>query len=146
MITRKIFLIAAMGIILAACVMNTFPARGQAPSVALNRSRLYNPGTEVHVKGKVISVEQATGREGWAGTHFLLDTDKQTLDVHVGPSWFLAGKKVRIAAGDQLEIIDSRVRMNGKDTLLARQIIREGTVVTLRDAEGIPLWSRQGCS
>jgi len=69
----------------------------------------YNPATEVTVKGAVEKVTQDTSPMGWPGTHLTLKTDTDTLDVHVGPSAFLTEKKFEIAAGDQVEVIGSKI-------------------------------------
>ena len=39
-------------------------------------------------------------------------TEKKTIDVHVGPSWYLVEK---FAEGDQIEVTGSRVKFNSPD-------------------------------
>jgi hypothetical protein len=114
----------------------------QTPAGAGRGRRMYNPATEVTVKGTVEEVNQVTGRRGWAGTHLTLKTDGGSLDVHLGPSSFMASKKFEIAKGDQIEVIGSKVSYQGHDGLVAREIRKGDQTLTVRDAQGIPLWSR----
>lgn len=104
-------------------------------------TRMYNPATEVTLKGSVEAVNQVTGPRGWGGTHLSLKTDKETIDVHVGPSWFLAQHKMSFAKGDQVEVTGSRVKFGGQDALIAREIKKGSETFTLRDVRGIPAWS-----
>lgn len=106
-------------------------------------ARYYNPSTEVTVKGTVEQVREVTGRRrGWNGTHLTLRTAKETFDVHLGPSSFLAEKGFKFAKGDQIEVTGSKVKYNGAEALIARQVKKEGKTLVLRDARGIPEWSR----
>jgi len=107
---------------------------------------VYNPATEITVKGTVEAVHQVTGRQGWGGTHLQLKTESETLDVHVGPSWFLSQKKMTFAKGDQIEVTGSKVKFDKADALLAREITKGDQKLTLRDKNGFPVWSRRGRS
>jgi hypothetical protein len=81
---------------------------------------------------------------GWSGTHLTLKTEAETLDVHVGPSWFLTQNQFSFAKGDQVEVTGSKVKVGTADTLLAREVKKEGKALVLRNPQGIPQWSRRG--
>jgi hypothetical protein len=102
---------------------------------------MYNPTTEVTLKGSVEVVNQMMGPQGWGGTHLSLKTDKETIDVHVGPSWFLTQSKMSFAKGDQVEVTGSRVKFGDNDALIAREIKKGGETFILRNAQGIPVWA-----
>jgi hypothetical protein len=99
----------------------------------------YDPATEVTVKGSIEEVKQQTGMPG---THLILKTDKESLDVRLGPSAFLTAHKFEIAKGDQIEVTGSKVKLAGLDVILAREVKKGDTILTLRNAQGIPEWSR----
>lgn len=103
---------------------------------------MYDTATETSVSGTVEAVNEVTGRRGWSGTHVQLKTAEGILDVHVGPSWFLTKKKFALAKGDQIEVTGSKIRYNDADALLARTIKKGDVELTLRNAQGIPAWSR----
>jgi hypothetical protein len=101
----------------------------------------YNPSTEVTVKGAVEKVTEDANPMGWSGTHLTLKTGTETLDVHLGPSDFLREKKFEIATGDQVEVIGTKIKYEGADALLAREIKKGDKSLILRNAQGIPQWS-----
>jgi hypothetical protein len=103
--------------------------------------RHYDPKTETTVKGTVTDVQQPTGRRGaWTGTHLIVKTDGGDLDVHVGPSSYISEKQFSFAKGDAVEVVGSKVTIEGKEVVLAREITKDGKTLILRDAQGIPQW------
>lgn len=117
-------------------------AAGQSAGGNGQGSRRYNPATEITVTGTVAEVQQFNRGGGWGGTHLALKTDHGTLDVHLGPSRFLAEKKFTFAKGDQLEVTGSKIPYDGGEALVARLVKKGDKTLTLRDTAGIPLWSR----
>ncbi len=103
--------------------------------------RYYDPKTETTVKGTIQEVQEYTGRRGGTGTHLVLATDAGPLEVHVGPSAYLAKKQFSFAKGDEIQVLGSKVSLGGKDALLAREITKQGKSLVLRNAQGIPEWS-----
>ena len=104
----------------------------------------YNTATEATLKGSVEAVKQTGGMPGGGGTHLTLKTEKETIDVHVGPSWFLTQNKMSFAKGDQIQVTGSRVKFGTEDALLAREIKKGDQTLTLRNAQGIPAWAGKG--
>lgn len=103
--------------------------------------RLYNPSTEITVRGRVTTIDSATGRRGWSGIHLAVESQGVKHDVHIGPSAYLERNGFTFAVGDQVEIVGSEVPYNGTKALLAREIKRDGKTLALRDKQGFPLWS-----
>jgi hypothetical protein len=107
----------------------------------------YDTATEVTLKGTVEAVKQIQGmqgRQGMGGTHLTIKTEKESIDVHVGPSWFLQQHKMTFSKGDQLEVTGSRVKFENADALLAREIKKGEQTLTLRNAQGVPAWAGMG--
>jgi hypothetical protein len=110
---------------------------------------MYDVKTEATVKGTIDSVETVTGagargRGAAGGMHLVLKTVAGTLQVHVGPTAYLAEKGIVLAKGDAVEILGSRVTIGGEPVLIARQIKKGDQTWTLRDPSGRPLWSGRG--
>jgi hypothetical protein len=122
--------------VLAACLASSALAQG----VGRTR-RIYNPSTETTVKGTVEKVTEITGRRAWNGVHLTLKSDDQTYGVHVGRSDYVSGKGFAFSAGDQIEVTGSKVELGGAETIIAREIKKDGKTLTLRDSQGIPKWS-----
>lgn len=139
MISRKPATLVMEITVLALLV--TIPAFAQRAG-RQGRAVHYNPATEVREKGTVEDVRQAGGYRGWSGMHILLKTDKEDLDVRLGPTAFLAENGFTFAKGDQIEVLGSRVKVGATDALLAREVSKDGKTLVLRDASGIPKWNR----
>ena len=123
-------------------MMSVPPAVAQSAGANSRRSPKYNPATEITVTGTVEEVQHYTRGGGWGGTHLTLNTEHGTLDVHLGPSEFLAEKQFTFAKGHQLEATGSKIPYSEGEALVARIVKKGEKTVTLRDSAGIPLWSR----
>ena len=136
---RKYFSFALGAVLL---LLGGIAVVSQAQTQPRKHAPMYDPATEVTVKGTIEEVKQVTGRHGWGGTHLILKTDAEALDVHVGPSWFLSREKMEFAKGDEIEVVGSKITYQDAPALLAREITKGEQKLTLRDAQGIPVWAR----
>ena len=133
---------AALALAGASVVMaQTEPGRQGSP--------MYDVKTEVTITGTVETIEIVAGsggggRSALGGTHLVMKTDKEALGVHVGPTAYLKEKGIAFAKGDLLEILGSRVIIDGQPIVIARQVKKGDSTWTLRDASGRPLWSGRG--
>lgn len=85
------------------------PGRGQGRGWGAGDpySRMYNSKTVETLSGEVVSVDKFTpGRKMSYGVHFTLKTEKETIPVHLGPSWYMEKQGVTIAQGDKVEVTD----------------------------------------
>lgn len=115
--------------------------------------RMYDPATETTFKGTVEEVTQATSASmkgmqmkgmgrGMMGTHLTVKTTgDEVRTVMLGPSTFSESKGFKFAKGDSVEITGSKVTMGGTDYIVAREVVKDGKTLTLRDKTGTPLWS-----
>lgn len=108
----------------------------------------YDTKTEATFTGAVDAVENVTppgkGRRNLGGTHIRLRTEKETVEVHLGPTAFLRDQQAEIAKGDAVDILGSRVVVDGESVVLAREIKKGGRTWMLRDASGRPAWAGRG--
>jgi len=102
----------------------------------------YDPATEVTVTGKITEVTKVGRRGMMPGLHVRLQTEKGALDVHLGPAPFLEKSKMTFEKGEEMEVTGSRVKYDGADAIIAREVKKAGRALTLRDSQGIPKWSR----
>jgi hypothetical protein len=106
---------------------------------------VYDPKTVETITGTLESVERVASRTGrTAGVHLLVKTDKETVPVHLGPSWYVDKQDVKITRGDRVDLTGSRGKLNGKSVLIAGHVKRGDKVLRLRDDSGVPQWSGQG--
>jgi hypothetical protein len=124
-------------------------AMAQTSGAGRQGSPMYNLKSETTINGIVERVETVMptggrGRGALGGTHLTVKTDRETLDVHVGPTAYLTEKGITFAKGDSLEILGSRVTIDENPVVIARQIKKGENTWTLRDASGRPLWAGRG--
>ncbi len=148
---KFISLIGILGLVLAATAARAQP--GMGPGGGQGRgwgagnaySRMYNPKTVETLSGEVVSVEKFTpGRQMSYGVHFTLKTAKETIPVHLGPSWYLDKQSMTFAQGDKVEVTGSRITYEGKPAIIAAEVKKGGQILKLRDAAGIPAWAGRG--
>lgn len=102
----------------------------------------YDKSTEITVRGTVENVIQMTGNNPrrMPGTHLTLKTDTGAVLVFLGPSSYLEQKHFTLAKGDKIEVIGSRNNLPGGEAIMAREVKKGEKVLTLRGADGTPLW------
>lgn len=104
--------------------------------------RMYDAKTVETVSGEVMSVQQMTPMKGMGpGVHLTLKTDKGSIDVHLGPAWYIERQDTKIAAGDKIQVKGSRITYQGKPAIIAAEIHKGDELLVLRDANGIPMWA-----
>lgn len=154
----------AFGVFLAFGLTGTAAFAQMGAGQGMDQGRMmmkYDPSTEVTVKGTVEEVQGASNPMsqggmmsqggtmgskkgmGRMGTHLMLKTQDGTLTVIVGPSRFIADKGFSFAKDDQIEVTGSKLKYQGKDEILAREIKKGDKLLTLRNAQGVPEWSRR---
>ena len=105
-------------------------------------SRIYDTNTVETIRGEVVSVEKFTPGKGMgSGVHLLVKTEKETIPVHLGPSWFMDNQETKIEPKDKLEIKGSRVTFEEKPAIIAAELRKGDEVLKLRDDRGIPAWA-----
>lgn len=145
---RIMTLVAAVTVLTFALGVNALAQRGTMRQGAggwgpgTPYGRMYNPRTVETITGEVVSVDKTTPIKGMSyGVHILVRTDKETIAVHLGPGWYIENQDVEIAREDKIEVKGSRITFEGKPALIAAEVKRGDDVLTLRDANGVPVWS-----
>lgn len=108
-------------------------------------NRMYNPQTVETLSGTVEKVDRFTPGRGMSyGIHLLLKTDQETIPVHLGPGWYVEAQEVKVSPGDKVEVTGSRITFEGKPAIVASVVKKDGKTMTLRDANGVPVWAGRG--
>jgi hypothetical protein len=107
--------------------------------------RNYDPKTVETIEGKVLSIEKTTPPKNRGyGVHLTLQTNKETIPVHLGPGWYIEKQTPKIEANDTITVTGSRVTIDGKSAIIAAQVKKGNEILKLRDENGIPAWRRAG--
>ncbi len=103
--------------------------------------RMYNPSTEKTIKGVIEDVTAASRGSMMMGTHLSVKTADGLATVALGPASFISSSGFKFAKGDSVEITGSQVTMGGAEWIIAREVIKDGKTLTLRDKDGNPKWA-----
>ena len=104
--------------------------------------RMYDPKTVQSVSGDVLKVETFVPDKGTSrGVHLQLKTEKETIPVHLGPSWYIDNQEIKIQTGDKIEVKGSRITFEDKPAIVAAEIVKGDQVLKLRDERGVPAWA-----
>jgi len=137
---RKV-LATVCGVALAGFVGTTALAQ-RGPGGPMTASR-YDPKTEVTVTGTVEKITESASRGGLRmGRHVTLETDGGTVEVHLGPVGYWKKNGFDLAKGDTIEVTGSKSKVDDTEVMRAREVKKGEKTVTLRNAQGVPLWSR----
>lgn len=125
-------------IIALAAIVPVFAAQGSDNKETVPK---YDPSTEATFKGTVDEVrDRNCPVSRGMGSHILLKTGDTTIEVHIAPTKFVKDYEVVFEKGDQIEVIGSKVKFEGVDTIFAREIRRGNDTFVFRDKDGKPIW------
>jgi hypothetical protein len=104
----------------------------------------YDLKTVETIGGKVLSIEKTTPakRRGY-WVDLVLQTEKETIAVQLGPAWYIDKQAMRIEPNDTITVTGSRVTMDGKPAIIAADVTKGNELLKVRDNNGIPLWPRR---
>lgn len=141
---RLAAILCMLGVLLAAAVAQPVVISGpQGYGADSPYNQLYNTRTVFTFKGKVVGKEVSPPMKGMANAVTLLVKSSETSTtwhVDVGPDWFVVNQVTEIRVGDAVQITGSRVKIDGKDVILASQIVKGKAVLALRRPMGRPYW------
>jgi hypothetical protein len=102
----------------------------------------YNTKTEVELRGTILKVNEVAPGEAFAGIHLTIQTKTNaTFDVFVGPADFIKLMKMPFRPGvKDVGVTGSKVKFEGNDLVLAREVRIDNIFLTLRDEKGFPNW------
>ena len=101
----------------------------------------FDPATLETLEGTALEVNQYSGHHG---VFVLMQTSQGTVEVHLGPDWYLEDQEIEVTPGSSLAVTGFRTQFNNQSRVMASEIKYGDQVVQLRDAEGYPAWVEQG--
>jgi hypothetical protein len=63
------------------------------------------------------------------------------IDVYLCPKSFLDDMGMSLTKGDEIALTGSKVKAEGADLILVREVVKGNDTVVLRDGKGDPVWS-----
>jgi hypothetical protein len=122
---------------LAAIALVATSAFSQAPPK-------YDPATETTVKGTVgeLKLVPPTGGKplAYLVTKTGPDKEKDTVQIFLCPKSFLDQMGIAFKTDEAIEVKGSKVKQDGADLILAREMVKGGETLTFRFPNGKPAW------
>ncbi len=72
--------------------------------------------------------------------HLLIKNATETVDIYLCPKSFFDNMEMGFNKGDELSFTGSRVKQDGADIVLVREVVKGNDTYVLRDAKGSPVW------
>jgi len=107
-------------------------------------ARAFDPKAVTTIQGEITDIQRLAGRHGHEGIHLTIAMGSETLEVRLGPDFYVDGQALKLAKGDRVEVKGSRATLDGQPVIIAQEVRRDDQVLALRDANGMPLWRGQG--
>lgn len=104
--------------------------------------RMYNTKTVETIKGKVLSVDGFIPARGMShGVHLQVQTQKDIVNVHLGPAWYIQNQDIVIKPEDKIEIKGSKINNAYEPAIIAAEVKKGNMTLVLRSEDGFPVWN-----
>jgi len=101
----------------------------------------YDLTTETKMKGTVQELKLPEKGSEKEGARMTVKSGADTLDVYLCPKSFLEDMGSTLAKGDEISLTGSKVKQDGADMILAREVVKGNDTLVLRDDKGKPVWN-----
>ena len=120
-------------LIIATILLFAVPALPQA-------APKYDPATETKFKGIVEQLKIVPPSGGKPAAYLVVKSAPDSVEVFLCPKSFLDEMGVGLKPGDEIQVTGSKVKQDGADLILAREVIKGDDTLTLRFKDGKPAW------
>src|ERR1700751_4665233 len=99
----------------------------------------YDLATETKMKGTIqeLKLPEKGAKEA---ARLTLKSGDTTFEVYLCPKSFLDDMGSNLAKGDEVNLTGSKVKQDGADLILAREVSKGPDTLVLRDDKGKPVW------
>ena len=108
--------------------------------------RMYDPQRVRSISGVAERTDMESPWEN-IGIGLLLTVrtrDQEQVRAHVGPLWFVQQAGIDVAPGDEVTVTGSMMGAAGEEAMMVRELEMEQQQITLREADGVPVWIGRG--
>ncbi len=102
---------------------------------------MYDPSRVKTFEGTITEIQPGNWENRMSqGVHLLMKTNTETLELHLGPVWYLEQQNFQIKPNDSLEVKGMRVKRGRQSILIVGEIKKGNQTLQLRDENGYPRW------
>ena len=118
----------------------TVVAAGAWPMTGPASPPKYDVATEAKMKVTVEELKLPPKGNEKDVAHLLVKSGSDTLDIYLCPKAFLDDMGATFAKGDEVTVTGSKIKQDGADLVLAREVVKGSDTLMLRDEKGKPVW------
>jgi hypothetical protein len=104
----------------------------------------YDSASETTITGNVRELKLVPPTGGKAVAYLVTktgpDKEKDTVQIFLCPKSFLDQMGITFSADEKVEVKGSKVKQDGADLILAREMLKGGETLTFRFPDGKPAW------
>ena len=100
----------------------------------------YDPTTENKLKGIVEQLKLVPPTGGKSVAYLVIKNGEGTVQIFLCPKRFLDDMGVNFKAGDEIQVTGSKVKQDGTELILAREVAKGGDTLIVRFKDGKPAW------
>ena len=100
----------------------------------------YDPATETKLKGVVEELKFVPPSGGKPVAYLVMKSGQDSVQVFLCPKSFLDDMGASFKPADAVEVTGSKVKQDGADMILAREVVKGDDTLTLRFKDGKPAW------
>jgi hypothetical protein len=121
--------------------MCTLPARSQNKTQEQSSLPKYDLHTEMKAKGVVDDVKPLQLGTKEDTTEIMMKSGTDMLVVFLCPKAYQEEMSISLGKGDEIALTGSRVKREGSDIILVREVVKGNDTMVLRDDKGNPVWN-----
>jgi hypothetical protein len=108
-------------------------------------NKMYDAKTFTQITGEITTIEQIVPEKRTSnGIHITVKTGTEIYPVHLGPKWYLDKQSVQLKVGDKVVVRGSKVNIDSRPIIIAKDVVKAGNTLVLRDQTGRPVWAGKG--
>ncbi|MDG5814315.1 hypothetical protein QA601_04445 [Chitinispirillales bacterium ANBcel5] len=103
--------------------------------------QLYGTNSLQEYRGTVIAIDTVTPMHDMSsGIKLVIESGFDSLDVHLGPAWYVLYQDINLSESDNVEVRGRRANLRDNVFIMAKEIRFDDGIIRLRDDSGIPYW------
>jgi hypothetical protein len=100
----------------------------------------YDLQAEMKTKGVIDEVNLMSVGTRKDFTELIIKNGDEKIHIYVCPKPFEEEMAISFSKGDQVDVTGSKVKHEGADVILARELVKGEETLLFRDAKGTPVW------
>jgi hypothetical protein len=100
----------------------------------------YDAATETILKVAVQELKFVPPTGAKPAAYLMTKSGSDAVQIFLCPKSFLDAIGAEFKAGDEIQVTGSKVKQDGADLILAREVVKAGDTLTFRFKDGKPAW------